>query len=208
MAASLEEIERALRAVNDPVYGRSMSELGSLSGLELRGDTLALTAKLAAVSDDAQKQIAADIEKALAPLGVSKIDLRFTLEVPMRRTNADDPVPTARNVVLVMSGKGGVGKSTCAANLALALHRGGARVGLLDADIYGPSVPTMLGVSGHPRAIDGKQIEPLERFGMKLMSIGFLIESAKDAIIWRGPMVQGALNQFLADVAWGPLDYL
>jgi ATP-binding protein involved in chromosome partitioning len=117
-------------------------------------------------------------------------------------------VPQVRNVILVMSGKGGVGKSTCAANLALALHRAGARVGLLDADIYGPSVPTMLGVSGHPHSTDGKRIEPLTRFGMKLMSIGFLIESSKDAIIWRGPMLQGALNQFLADVAWGELDYL
>jgi ATP-binding protein involved in chromosome partitioning len=206
--ATQADIERALGAVIDPVYGRPMSELGLLSEIALRGDTVSLKATLAAVSDDAQKQIASGVEAALAPLGLHKVDLRFGLQVPMRRTNADDPVPTARNIVLVMSGKGGVGKSTCAANLALALHRGGARVGLLDADIYGPSVPTMLGVSGHPRALDGKQIEPLERFGMKLMSIGFLIESAKEAIIWRGPMVQGALNQFLTDVAWGELDFL
>jgi ATP-binding protein involved in chromosome partitioning len=203
-----QDVERALSAVIDPVYGRAMSELGLLSAIELRGETVSLTATLAAVSDSAQRRIARDVDAALAPLGLHKVDLRFALSVPMRRTNADDPVPTARNIVLVMSGKGGVGKSTCAANLALALHRGGARVGLLDADIYGPSVPTMLGVSGHPRAKDGKRIEPLERFGMKLMSIGFLIESDKEAIIWRGPMVQGALNQFLADVDWGELDYL
>ena len=111
-------------------------------------------------------------------------------------------------MVLVMSGKGGVGKSTVAVNLALALKRAGTRVGLLDADIYGPSIPTMLGVSGHPVSEDGKTIEPLQRFGVKLMSIGFMIESDKDAIIWRGPMLQGALNQFLADVQWGELDYL
>jgi ATP-binding protein involved in chromosome partitioning len=136
------------------------------------------------------------------------MDVGLQFEAPMRRTNADDPVPGVRNVILVMSGKGGVGKSTCATNLALALNRMGARVGLLDADIYGPSIPTMLGVSGHPHSTDGKQIQPMGRFGLKLMSIGFLIESDKDAIIWRGPMLQGALNQFLADVAWGELDYL
>ena len=119
----------------------------------------------------------------------------------------DDPVPGVKNVVLVMSGKGGVGKSTVAANLALALSRGGHRVGLLDADIYGPSVPTMLGITGQPLS-DGKQIRPLERFGVKLMSIGFLLEDAKSAVVWRGPMLNGALVQFLQDVAWGDLDYL
>jgi ATP-binding protein involved in chromosome partitioning len=108
---------------------------------------------------------------------------------------------------LVMSGKGGVGKSTVAANVALALHRLGARVGLLDADIYGPSIPTMFGVSGPPMS-DGKKIQPLERFGLKLMSIGFLLEDSRSAVIWRGPMLHGALMQFLQDVAWGELDYL
>src|SRR6185295_6053932 len=116
--------------------------------------------------------------------------------------------PGVRNVILVMSGKGGVGKSTVAANLALALLRAGARVGLLDADIYGPSVPTMLGVEGHPSSADGVHIEPLERFGLKLMSIGFLVDDPKQAIVWRGPMLNGALTQFLRDVAWGKLDYL
>jgi ATP-binding protein involved in chromosome partitioning len=107
-----------------------------------------------------------------------------------------------------MSGKGGVGKSTVSTNLALALARQGHRVGLLDADIYGPSIPTMLGVSGRPVSQDGKRIEPLERFGVKLMSIGFLLEDTKSAVIWRGPMLHGALRQFLADVNWGELDYL
>ena len=113
-----------------------------------------------------------------------------------------------KHVVLVMSGKGGVGKSTCATNLALALKRAGHRVGLLDADIYGPSIPTMLGVMGRPVSTDGKTIEPLERFGVKLMSIGFLLEDPKQAVIWRGPMLHGALQQFLNDVHWGELDFL
>jgi ATP-binding protein involved in chromosome partitioning len=113
-----------------------------------------------------------------------------------------------RNIVLVMSGKGGVGKSTVATNLTMALARLGHRVGLLDADMYGPSIPTMLGVSGRPVSLDGKKIEPLERFGVKLMSIGFLLEDPKAAVIWRGPMLHGALQQFLRDVNWGDLDYL
>ncbi|HEU5077503.1 MAG TPA: Mrp/NBP35 family ATP-binding protein [Polyangiaceae bacterium] len=126
---------------------------------------------------------------------------------PGRPIAPNDPVPGAKNIVLVMSGKGGVGKSTVAANLALALNRAGYRVGLLDADIYGPSVPTMLGITGQPMS-DGQKIQPLQRFGVKLMSIGFLLEDNKAAVVWRGPMLQGAVVQFLKDVAWGELDYL
>jgi ATP-binding protein involved in chromosome partitioning len=129
------------------------------------------------------------------------------LQIPSRTVAPDDPVPEVKNVVLVMSGKGGVGKSTVSTNLALALSRMGTRVGLLDADIYGPSIPTMLGISGRPNS-DGQRITPLERFGVKLMSIGFLLEDEKSAVVWRGPMLHGALMQFLKDVAWGPLDFL
>ena len=118
------------------------------------------------------------------------------------------PVPGVKNIVLVMSGKGGVGKSTVATNLPGASTRAGYRTGLLDADIYGPSIPTMLGVTGRPVSPDGKTIEPLERFGVKLMCIGFLLEDPKAAVIWRGPMLHGALQQFMKDVAWGELDFL
>jgi len=126
---------------------------------------------------------------------------------PAREIGPDDPVPGAKHVILVMSGKGGVGKSTVASNLALALSRMGHSVGLLDADIYGPSIPTMFGITGQPMS-DGKQIQPLERFGIKLMSIGFLLEDPKAAVVWRGPMLHGALLQFLKDVNWGKLDFL
>jgi ATP-binding protein involved in chromosome partitioning len=129
-------------------------------------------------------------------------------ELPSRAVGPDDPLPRVKNIVLVMSGKGGVGKSSVACNLAMALARSGWRTGLLDADIYGPSIPTMLGVTGRPVSIDGKTIEPLARFGIKLMSIGFLLEDPKAAIIWRGPMLHGALQQFMKDVAWGDLDFL
>lgn len=125
-----------------------------------------------------------------------------------RPVSGEDPVPGIAHVILVMSGKGGVGKSTTATNLALALARSGHRTGLLDADIYGPSIPTMLGVAGRPVSTDGKTIEPLERFGLKMMSIGFLLEDPKAAVIWRGPMLHGALQQFLKDVNWGELDFL
>jgi ATP-binding protein involved in chromosome partitioning len=125
----------------------------------------------------------------------------------MRAIGEDDPVPGVKDVVLVMSGKGGVGKSTVAANLSLALARAGKSVGLLDADMYGPSLPTMFGISGRPVS-DGSKIRPLIRFGVKLMSIGFLLEDEKAAVVWRGPMLHGALLQFLKDVDWGELDYL
>jgi ATP-binding protein involved in chromosome partitioning len=129
-------------------------------------------------------------------------------ELRSRAVGPDDPLPGVKNVVLVVSGKGGVGKSSVATNLAMALLRTGWRVGLLDADIYGPSIPTMLGVSGRPVSLDGKTIEPLTRFGVKLMSIGFLLEDPKQAVIWRGPMLHGALQQFMKDVTWGDLDFL
>ncbi|HEX2674881.1 MAG TPA: Mrp/NBP35 family ATP-binding protein [Polyangiaceae bacterium] len=127
--------------------------------------------------------------------------------IAAREIGPDDPVPGVKHVILVMSGKGGVGKSTVASNLALALSRMGHSVGLLDADIYGPSIPTMFGITGQPMS-DGKQIQPLERFGVKLMSIGFLLEDPKAAVVWRGPMLHGALLQFLKDVNWGTLDFL
>ena len=125
----------------------------------------------------------------------------------MRAIAEDDPVPGVKDIVLVMSGKGGVGKSTVAANLALSLRRMGKSVGLLDADMYGPSIPTMFGISGRPMST-GNRIQPLVRFDVKLMSIGFLLDDEKAAVVWRGPMLQGALLQFLKDVDWGDLDVL
>jgi ATP-binding protein involved in chromosome partitioning len=129
-------------------------------------------------------------------------------ELRTRTVGPDDPMPGVKNILLVMSGKGGVGKSSVATNLTMALSRAGFRAGLLDADIYGPSIPTMLGVAGRPVSLDGKTIEPLTRFGVKLMSIGFLLEDPRQAVIWRGPMLHGALQQFMKDVAWGELDFL
>jgi ATP-binding protein involved in chromosome partitioning len=179
-----------------------------ITDVRTEGDSVSLRATLHAASEPLKRAISERIEQALSGLGVPALTIDWEVQIPMRPAGADDPVGSVRNIILVMSGKGGVGKSTAAANLALALARAGTRVGLLDADIYGPSVPTMLGVSGHPHSKDGKTIEPLTRFGLKLMSIGFMIENERDAIIWRGPMLQSALMQFLGDVNWGELDYL
>lgn len=201
-------IEAALATVQHPDFAAPLQTLGLISDIQQRGDKLQLRVTLNAPSEPLQRELASAIEAALAGVGIKDPDIRWTLDVPMRPQSAEDPIPEVRNVVLVMSGKGGVGKSTCAVNLALALSRAGAQVGLMDADIYGPSIPTMLGVSGHPRASSDKKIEPLSRFGVKLMSIGFMLDSDRDAIIWRGPMLQGALMQFLTDVSWGALDYL
>src|SRR5262249_49091255 len=154
--------------------------------------------------DELERSVRSALEKA----GAKTVKLTWGSTIPPRNILSDDPCPAVKNIVLVMSGKGGVGKSTVAANLTLALNRAGAKVGLLEADIYGPSVPTMLGVSGRPSSADGQRFLPLERFGVKLMSIGFLLEDEKSAVVWRGPMLQNALLQFLRDVDWGALDYL
>lgn len=204
----IEQVRERLAAVVHPAFERSLIDLDIVGDLAATDDAASMKVTIHAASESLRAELRARIEQALAPLGIREVGIEWDVQVPIRRVSGDDPVPGVKNIVLVMSGKGGVGKSTVATNLALALARAGTRVGLLDADIYGPSLPTMLGVSGHPRAKDDKTIEPLQRFGMKLMSIGFMLENDKDAIIWRGPMLQGALMQFLADVDWGELDYL
>lgn len=160
-------------------------------------------------NEETRAQIEEDARRLLATaFPAATLTVRFTQATGTREITSEDPLPGVKNVLLVMAGKGGVGKSTVAANLTMALARAGHRVGLLDADIYGPSVPTMFGIGGRPFSVDGKKIEPLERFGVKLMSIGFLLEDPKAAVLWRGPMLHGALGQFLGDVNWGKLDYL
>jgi len=200
---TLEEARAALAHVIDPVFDKPMLEIGTLSNLRLDGDTLKAKASVSSPAKAVEERVRAAVEKA-----VPGIELTVETVVPTREVTGEDPIPNVRNVILVMSGKGGVGKSTTSVNLTLALQDMGSRVGLLDADIYGPSIPTMMGVNGHPVSEDGKKIQPLERFGVKMMSIGFLLESDTQAVVWRGPMLHGALKQFLEDVSWGHLDYL
>ena len=205
---STEQIIGALRAVKVPGLDGNLVEGRMIAGLNVsEGDDICVA--LAHVGSAEQRQaIEGAVSSALRPLaGTGSIEVHFKREVAARPIGQDDPVPGARNIILVMSGKGGVGKSTVSTNLALALSRMGNRVGLLDADLYGPSIPTMLGINSRPQA-NAKRIQPLTRFGLKLMSIGFLLDEPNAAVVWRGPMLHSALMQFLGDVAWGDLDYL
>jgi ATP-binding protein involved in chromosome partitioning len=205
---SQASLDAALDAVLDPVFEKPMRAIGSLIEAHLEGDKATLRIKLPSPSPTIEAKARRRLEEACRSAGIGDVSIAIDVEVPTREVMGDDPIPGVRNVILVMSGKGGVGKSTTAVNLTLALAKLGHRVGLLDADIYGPSIPTMMGVSGQPISKDGKMISPLERFGVRMMSIGFLLEDDKQAIVWRGPMLHGALQQFLKDVDWGPLDFL
>lgn len=205
---NLDELKTALEAVMDPTFERPLGELKTLLDVQLQGERAQLSVAVSSPSDAVQNTIRERLTEAAQSHGVTFLEIDFQVRVPTRQTTSSDPIPQVKNVILVMSGKGGVGKSTVASNLALALRRRGTRVGLLDADLYGPSVPTMFGIEGRPGSRDGKRIEPLQRFGLSLMSIGFLLEDPKQAVIWRGPMLHGALQQFVTDVNWGELDYL
>jgi ATP-binding protein involved in chromosome partitioning len=186
----------------------SAAEIAPVLSVEVDAEGRVVVELVAPTGAEHGQALGARVEQAVRALeGVRELSVRWQPAAASRPIEPDDPVPGVLNVVLVMSGKGGVGKSTVAANLALALARMGQRVGLLDADIYGPSIPTMLGITGRPLS-DGTKIRPLERFGIKLMSIGFLLDDPATAVVWRGPMLHGALMQFLSDVDWGTLDYL
>jgi ATP-binding protein involved in chromosome partitioning len=209
MPLTRERALEALSRVRHPDGPRPITELNLVKDLEIdASDKVTISLILTSPSASLRERIFPEVTSALTAAGATAVEITSEVRVVARDITSEDPIPDVRNVVLVMSGKGGVGKSTVAANLTMALHRSGMRVGLLDADIYGPSVPTMFGVMGRPTSADGKLIEPLERFGVKLMSIGFLLEDPKAAVVWRGPMLHGALLQFVKDVRWGKLDYL
>jgi len=204
-----QRVLEALQRLPEPGGTRSLGTLGLVAAVESDANGVVdVVLRLPNPAYPARDELSRTVEAAARSVeGVKSTRVRLEAMTSGRSVAEDDPVPDVKNIVLVMSGKGGVGKSSVAANLALALARMGTRVGLLDADIYGPSIPTMLGITGQPMS-DGKKIVPLQRFGIKLMSIGFLLEDARSAVVWRGPMLHGALVQFLKDVDWGKLDYL
>jgi ATP-binding protein involved in chromosome partitioning len=182
--------------------------------IKIEGNAVSFTVVLTTPACPMKEMINSACVNAIKLL-VSKeavVKVNFTSNTTTSRLKGDNMLPGVKNIIAVVSGKGGVGKSTVAANLALALSEGGAKVGLLDADIYGPSVPIMFGVRGQrPMMKDGGNgkglIVPLERYGIKLMSIGLLVDD-KSAVVWRGPMASSAIKQFIGDVDWGNLDYL
>ncbi len=208
MSLTEEAVQAALSKVDDPEIGRPLTELGMIRNVKIKGTEVTVGVDLTTPACPLRQKIGDDVVAAVKGAGATAVEIDWGVKQLGRQVEEGDPCPGVKNIVLVVSGKGGVGKSTVAANVAVALADAGATVGLLDADMYGPSIPTMFGVSG-PVVGDGNgHIQPLERHGIKLMSIGFLLESDKAAVIWRGPMLQGALMQFLKDVHWGTLDYL
>ena len=208
-----EKILEALGNVQEPDLGKDIVTLNMVKDIVINGEDVSFTVVLttpACPMKDMIKNACINAVKILVNKNAN-VTVNFTSNTSSIRKDTQSVLPGVKNIIAVVSGKGGVGKSTVAANLALALAQGGAKVGLMDADIYGPSVPIMFGVRGErPMMMDngGKgMIVPLERFGIKLMSIGLLVDE-KNAVVWRGPMASSAIKQFVTDVNWGDLDYL
>lgn len=210
MSSTLEAaVHAALQTLQDPQTGRSLVAEKAIRNLRIEGGEVSLEVELGyparSLHADLQKQV---IDALRAVSGVQNVSVAVRSHVVSHAVQRGlKPLPEVKNIIAVASGKGGVGKSTTAANLALALAAEGARVGLLDADIYGPSQPMMMGVSGQPQSRDGQTMEPLENYGVQIMSIGLLIEP-DNPMIWRGPMATQALEQLLRQTAWQDLDYL
>jgi ATP-binding protein involved in chromosome partitioning len=209
-----EKILEALSNVQEPDLGKDLVTLNMVKDIEISGNNVSFTVVLTTPACPLKDMIGNACVNAVKLL-VNKeavVKVNFTSNTTTKRSDPGTVLPKVKNIVAVVSGKGGVGKSTVAANLALALSQGGAKVGLMDADIYGPSVPIMFGVRGERPMMmdvggDKGMIVPLERFGIKLMSIGFLVDE-KNAVVWRGPMASSAIRQFVTEVFWGELDYL
>jgi ATP-binding protein involved in chromosome partitioning len=209
-----EKILEALSNVQEPDLGKDLVTLNMVKDIEINGNNVSFTVVLTTPACPLKDMIGNACVNAIKLL-VNKeavVKVNFTSHTTTKRTDPGTVLPKVKNIIAVVSGKGGVGKSTVAANLALALSQGGAKVGLMDADIYGPSVPIMFGVRGERPMMmdvggDKGMIVPLERFGIKLMSIGLLVDE-KNAVVWRGPMASSAIRQFVTDVYWGELDYL
>jgi ATP-binding protein involved in chromosome partitioning len=210
---SEERVLAALRTVQDPELHRDIVSLGMVKNLTVGEGKVRFTVELTTPACPLRETIETDCKKALARVGgINALEINFGAQVRGSKAGAGqtDLLPSVKNVVLVAAGKGGVGKSTVAANLAVALKMHGASTGLLDADIYGPSVPIIMGVSGDPAKIEvdgAAKIKPALAHGLPVMSIGFFLDPDQ-AVIWRGPMLGKALHQLMADVHWGELDYL
>jgi ATP-binding protein involved in chromosome partitioning len=199
----------ALKKVMDPELNRDIVSLGMVKDLAVNGDAVSLKVELTTPACPLKDRIAKDVDGALRAAGAKRVEIGWGAQVRAAPGAGQGQLtPGVKNIVLVGAGKGGVGKSTVAINLAVGLARMGAQVGILDADIYGPSIPILTGLHAtRPRSRDGKTLDPIEAHGLKVMSIGFLVDPDQ-ALIWRGPMVTGALIQLMRDVNWGELDYL
>ncbi|MBK5965107.1 Fe-S-binding ATPase [Thiocystis minor] len=204
-----EAIEAAIKEYKEPHLGRDLIAAHSIKDIAIEGGQVRVKVVLGFPAKGVQAAIAEAVkEKVLGVAGVSAADVDVSWEIKAHSVQKSlKPIDNVKNIIAVASGKGGVGKSTTAVNLALALSAEGATVGILDADIYGPSQPRMLGITGKPESKDGKSLEPMNSYHLQAMSIGFLIDE-ETPMIWRGPMVTQALEQLLNDTNWADLDYL
>ena len=209
MTVTEQRILDALQGVIDPHTGKDFVGGKCIKNLQIANGAVRFDVEMGYPARSLQQEFTNHLTAAAKTVaGVTDVAVQFVLNVSAHAVQRGvQLLPGVKNIVAVASGKGGVGKSTTAANLALALTAEGARVGLLDADIYGPSVPMMMGISGRPDSEDGKTMEPMENYGVQVMSIGFLVD-ADQAMIWRGPMATQALEQLLRQTHWKDLDYL
>ena len=203
-----EQVETALKQIQDPYLGKNLVAGNTVKDIEAEDGKVSVTVKLGYPAKGIVDGLAKQIEAKVLEAGAQQVSADVSWQIEAHTVQKSlKPLENIKNIIAVASGKGGVGKSTTAVNLALALSMEGAVVGMLDADIYGPSQPRMLGVSGQPKSSDGKSLEPMEAHGLQAMSIGFLIDE-ETPMIWRGPMVTQALEQLLNDTCWRGLDYL
>jgi ATP-binding protein involved in chromosome partitioning len=209
--ASIEktDVENCLKNFIDPNHGLDLVEAKSVKSISIDGADVTVKLELGYPAKTVMPELKAAVERHLKTLsGIGAVNVEVSVKIIAHAVQQTlKPHSQVKNIIAVASGKGGVGKSTTAVNLALALAAEGANVGILDADIYGPSIPTMLGISGYPVSHDNKTMQPKISFGIQTMSIGYLIDAGQP-MIWRGPMATNALQQLLKDTAWHELDYL
>ncbi|MCW5828266.1 MAG: Mrp/NBP35 family ATP-binding protein [Deltaproteobacteria bacterium] len=208
-AVTQEAVLNSLKSIIDPDLGRDIVSLGFVKNIRIDGSNVAFTIELTTPACPVKEKFRADAEAAVRAIGgISKVDVEMTSNVRSSTSAAQqNPAPQIRNIIAVASGKGGVGKSSVAVNLALALSQQGARAGLMDADFYGPSIPQMLDVGKQDLRQVGDKILPARKYGIEILSFGFFIDQ-REPVIWRGPMLDGAIRQFFTDVQWSELDYL
>ena len=203
-----DQIMKALSYVDDPDLNKDLVTLGMIQKIEIDGHKVAFDLVLTTPACPMKESIARACTTAVHTMVSADADVHINITSNVQSSRENSTVLSGiRNIIAVASGKGGVGKSTVAVNLAKTLSDAGARVGLLDADIHGPSIPILLGTQGQKPVMDGELMVPIEYNGLKTMSIGYLVES-KQALVWRGPMLSKAISQFCTDVKWGELDYL